>query len=258
MQKARHRLPHQLSTSLQRLLEGYAIASAAAGLGLVALASSVNAEIVYTPANINIGHDGSSNLDLNNDGIIDFMITEKGGEDGPYDVRNILSARAANGNQVNCPSTFCISSFEYAVALNKGEVIGNIQHKHGWIGGAVQMAFQETFKSGTYGAGGWHNVQDRYLGLKFKIDGAYHYGWARLTVEFDRQQQPRTWEAHLSGYAYETVPGKSIVAGQTQGGVVGETNTSIRTGRGAPRQTSLASLALGADGRAIWRREEQL
>jgi hypothetical protein len=62
---------------------------------------------------------------------------------------------------------------------------------------------------GTYGQR--VNVTNRYLGLKFKIDKKNHYGWARLSV----QQQGGQIIATLTGYAYETVPGKGIRAGQT-------------------------------------------
>ena len=62
--------------------------------------------------------------------------------------------------------------------------------------------------------GQWLNVTNRYLGLKFKIDGKFHYGWARVSV-----QLPGSFliDTTLTGYAYETVPGKAIEAGQTAG-----------------------------------------
>ena len=61
--------------------------------------------------------------------------------------------------------------------------------------------------------GSWVNVKDRYLGQKFKIHQRTHYGWARLDVEAGRN----TITATLTGYAYETIPNKPIVAGKTKG-----------------------------------------
>jgi hypothetical protein len=249
------RIPFSLSASINRRLGAYVAASAAAGVSLLALTPSADAEIVYTPVTATIGHNDSYNLDLNNDGIVDYIIAERGGEENANGVLNILSARAAVSNQVNCPSTFCISSFVYAAALQKGSQVGGVVRR-GWLDGAVEMALQDTFRSGgTYHVDGWANVKNRYLGLKFKIDGVYHYGWARLTVEFQKQEdgKPRTWLAHLSGYAYETTPGKPITAGKTQGGVAEDADESLPVS--VADQTSLASLALGANGLAIWRRE---
>jgi hypothetical protein len=71
------------------------------------------------------------------------------------------------------------------------------------------------------GEGGlWLNVSNGYLGLKFQIKGKTHYGWARLSVHSSEgygYQIPVSMEATLTGYAYETVAGKSIKAGQTKG-----------------------------------------
>ena len=61
--------------------------------------------------------------------------------------------------------------------------------------------------------GSWVNVTNRYLGFKFKIRGATHYGWARLDVSVTNGTVVGT----LTGYAYETIPNKPIIAGKTKG-----------------------------------------
>jgi hypothetical protein len=90
--------------------------------------------------------------------------------------------------------------------------------------------------------GPWFNdgkgVKNRYLGLKFKIKGKFHFGWARLTVETTQAN----FTAILTGYAYETIPGKPIIAGQTKG----PDDTTV-----AP--TSLGHLAAGASTIPAWR-----
>ena len=62
--------------------------------------------------------------------------------------------------------------------------------------------------------GDWYNVTGHYLGLKFFIHGKAHYGWARfnvlITIEYGIG-------ATLTGYAYETIPNKPIIAGKTKG-----------------------------------------
>jgi len=165
-------------------------------------------------------------------------------------------------NQVECSSTFCASSARYPVALSLGSQIGPRVRGRGWMGRSAGMAFEELNKHGTllYGCP-WANVSDRYLGLKLKINGEFHYGWARFTVKFHGgPPAERTWEAHLTGYAYETVADKSILAGQTKSSDNGsdngsESDASLRRTPDAIQLAALGKLALGSDGIAFWRRE---
>jgi len=250
-----------LSGLLQSRLTGYALAAGAAGVSLLALAPACEAEIVYTRTNHVIGRDGTFKLDVNNDGMVDYMFAEHANQNGNFGTLQILSVQAAMANQIVCPSTFCISGDSYARALSLGSTIGSKQHPRGWMGGEVPMAFEELAKGGGVYYGfeteGWSNVKDRYLGLRFKINGEYHYGWARLTVKFKSgPPATRTWEAQLTGYAYETVAGKSIAAGQTTGSN-NDDESDASTSR-APELpfTALGRLALGANGIALRRRED--
>jgi hypothetical protein len=67
--------------------------------------------------------------------------------------------------------------------------------------------------------------------------------------------------AILTGYAYETIPGKSIKAGQTKeaaGDGVNELSVSASLTHSTPAKqpATLSLLALGSTGLSIWRREE--
>jgi len=64
---------------------------------------------------------------------------------------------------------------------------------------------------GCSGGGNWVNVKNHYLGLRFRIGKAIHYGWTRLSVQASGFKITAT----LTGYAYETTPKKAIHAGQT-------------------------------------------
>ena len=86
------------------------------------------------------------------------------------------------------------------------------------------------------------NVSNRYLGLKFTINGKTHYGWARLNVSFQINQGRGTLKATLTGYAYETIPNKAIVAGRTKGPDVVTLEPA-----------SLGHLARGASAIPAWR-----
>ena len=265
------RTPSNLPALLHQRLSTYALAAGAAGVSLLALGQSSEAEVVYTPANDLIGRDGSYNLDLNHDGIVDYIITERAGKDRSFGTVQLVSATARLGNKVNCPSAYCISGLTYAAALSRGIRVPS--QLLGWLGQGVPMALREQFKTGrsVYYAFAWDNVSDRYLGLRFQINGETHYGWARLTVKFHHGlPKDRTWDAHLTGYAYETIPDKAIRAGQTEGAAddatarphstspSGATLTAFaRKPVSRPAQfAALGTLALGADGFPLWRREE--
>lgn len=252
------RMASTLSGSLQKRLNTYGLAAGAAGVSLIALASPAMAEIVYTPANVTIGRDGGLNLDLNHDGIVDFTVTEFAGRLS-FRTSQFLSVRGKTGNRVNCDTSFC-GSYPFAAALNSGSHIGPIGGRHGWIG-AAGMAFEElTVRGFLYYGDAWCNVNNGYLGLRFQINGETHYGWARFTVTFHTGvPEKRTWEAQLTGFAYETVANRPIAAGQ----IKDNNNSEDESASYSPLKplaggqvASLGKLALGAEGIAFWRREE--
>ena len=61
----------------------------------------------------------------------------------------------------------------------------------------------------------------------------------------------------MSGYAYETIPNKPIIAGFTSGPEVAEGASNQILAPTRPL-ASLGLLALGRDGLNIWRREEEM
>jgi hypothetical protein len=182
----------------------YALAASAAGVGILALAEPTEARIVYTPTHHVIMEGGHYRLDINHDGITDFtlqaQITHTTQYGGFYES---ISAVPAAGNGVEGWT----GSAPWAFALKAGGRISSQQYFPGKV-----MAFNcYPFCSGGP-AGSWVNVNKRYLGLKVKIRGKVHYGWARMNVKVQGSSIGGT----LTGYAYETEPGKGIKAGQTK------------------------------------------
>jgi len=110
------------------------------------------------------------------------------------------------------------------------------------------MAFNGS--GGCYGPWGKAQNQNRYLGLELLIKGKVHFGWARLSVSC----QGSVVFATLTGYAYETIPGKSIIAGATKGPDDAEPTAALSSH--TPEPVTLGALALGAPGLSIWRRKE--
>jgi hypothetical protein len=249
--------PCILSQALQRRLNMYALAASAAGVSMLALAQPSEAKIIYTKAHQVIGTNGIYTLDLNHDGVVDFLLLESGyASFNGTRASNTLLAKEALGNAV--AGSVGKYSRHYAAALNMGARIGSGEHfiKGGGRGETMAATFSGEGNTGRIGQ--WLNVNNRYLGLKFKIAGKTHYGWARLTV-----QLPGNYliDTTLTGYAYETVAGKAIRAGQTAGeadaAVVGAdlpnpdasgSATSVANSSDTPQSTSLGTLALGSGG----------
>jgi hypothetical protein len=246
------RLPSNLSESISRQLNMYAIVAGAAGVGMLALAEPAEAKVVYTKTHQVIGQEGIYNLDLNQDGTVDFLVQQWGGEGSTSYRSNGLMAKEALGNAVQGSAN---QYRKFAVALKAGARIGPKQNfVTGGYNGEVLASVTHCCTTGSdHYIGQWVNVKNRYLGLRFKIDGKTHYGWARLSVHLQQLHITAT----LTGYAYETVPNKGIIAGQTTDnadvvGVSSKLGNSDTSDAGAAKpshtrqSTSLGSLALGA------------
>jgi hypothetical protein len=253
---AQSRKPARLSQPLNRGLSTYALAAGAFGVSVLALAPPADAEIVYTQIHQAIGRSQNYAIDLNHDGITDFTIENLalvGGTSG-YSARRVEVLPAA-GNAVDVnPQTYR----DYlAAALSPGAQIGPSQPVkfRPEIMAQVFKVYGETY----YYFGSWLNVSNRYLGLRFKIDDEWHYGWARLTVQSNLRLRI---VAVLTGYAYETEANTSITAGDAGSANGEEANSgSLREMFSAPTQEAgplptLGTLALGASGLTIWRRSE--
>jgi hypothetical protein len=247
--------PFRFSPALQRQLNHYALAASAAGVSVLALVYPADAKVVFTPVHQVIGHNGVYNLDLNNDGTVDFLIQQW---NQGFSSSNELLADAALGNAVQ-------GTRFYAEALQAGASIGpNQKFVSGGPNGEVMVEIHHTTTGGTsFVYGKWVNVRNRYLGLKFQIDGQTHYGWARVSV----QRQAYHLTATLTGYAYETTPNTGIKAGQTAENAEISSADSGSPGTAAARPgavagnlrdsqlSSLGALALGSENLTARRRQ---
>jgi hypothetical protein len=241
--------PASLPDSVHWQLNMYALAASAAGVGLLALASPAEAKIVYTHAHQVIGPNHSYNVDLNHDKITDFTIV----------------------NHVSACTDFCFFELrQYPAGGNSavGYTVGSGQFLGSDLKPGARIGPRSPFKKGdaallvarsnvytsnkTMVYGPWANVKDRYLGLKFQIKGKTHFGWARLNVKISKT----TITATLTGYAYETIPNKPIIAGKTKGSDNARVESNAALNVPAPQPATLTLLALGSPGLSIWRREE--
>ena len=216
------KLRHHPATKIEKRLATYAAAASAAGVSALALAQPAEAKVVYTPANTPIKFASNMKLDLNHDGIPDFGFGSGGLGHfinewvGPLRFNKVFGGYSAS-------------------ALSSGVTVGANGKAVGHIA-LMEQLFTNSF--GTNYFGPWVGAHNKYLGLAFQIHGEVHFGWARINF-------PAFGDATLTGYAFETIPGKAIVTGDT-----GQTTEA------AMDAGTLGGLALGARERNVWRRQD--
>jgi len=158
--------------------------------------SESNAAIIYTDISPDFTGGGNSqyDIDMNNDGISEFNF---------YAYSYIYSSSiyrylAVFDNTNNGGILRNYSNYSYALALSNGSTIGNT----GSFGASLYLVASSS-------SGNWSNVNDKFLGVTFQINGNTHYGWIRLDVN----TSGNAWV--VKDYAYNDVPGASILAGSS-------------------------------------------
>jgi hypothetical protein len=219
---SRSRQTAQGESRLNKTLAAYMLAAGAAGVGILASALPAQARVVYTPADRKIDPNVGLSLDLTNHGVTEFVFSNYYSitssilnlSVGPVNPSNQIFSTGGNGHSIfaaNIPAGLEISPD------------GNFKQK-----GSKGMA--NGFGTQPVCQGPWVHANERYLGLKFIINGKVHFGWARLNVDC---VYPNPVNAVLTGYAYETLPDKPIVAGNTQESDASDAGTLGGLARGA-------------------------
>jgi hypothetical protein len=241
----------ELSKSLNRQLNMYTLAATMGGVSALALAQPAEARIVYTPAHISIPLNGGLvQIDLNKDGVNDFALSNYSYQTHGLGDLFLKVVEDQSTNEIvdaNSKGRVC------AAALPKGAKVGPKSRFHQDPTKGLYMRFVGLGGSQSSGTrfGPWFGLNgQRYLGLKFVVNGKTHYGWARVKV------MSGSVSTTVTGYAYETIPGKPIVAGQTKGPDDARAEESSATPMPTSKPATLGALALGAPGLSIWRREE--
>jgi hypothetical protein len=237
--------------------------AAAGGVGMLALAPSAEAKILYTPVHVNISvgnsigsYHGLMYLDLNQDGIYDFKVSNtrssfRPGFSGREDRLTVSPVNQANQIWGVSGDASALSSGVQIGANSRFKKNNNVMLKSSNFTNCTSFCTTRHVSSGA-----WRNVQDRYLGLKFVVQGKIHYGWARLTVSVEN----RYFLTALTGFAYETVPNRPIISGKTSNDAAEIGNTAesdLGATTPATREpANLGRLAQGASGLRAWRQHE--
>jgi hypothetical protein len=262
---SRKRSRSLLSAGLEKNLSSYALAAGSAGVALLAYAQPADAKVIITKVDIPVPTNGVPvQFDINGDGQMDFGLSAflDGGCTstsarakqtharpplgcGPFDDQlRVVPAQAANEVWQGG------SSYGVKCAANLGRGV-RIDRLRPFAAGVVVMYGDEGSSEGNQFCPWRASTPAKpYLGVKFlDKEGAVHYGWVRVTNNFVF--------ATITGYAYETIPNKPILAG-----AINETSDeasllepSNLPSKGA-QPASLGYLALGSVGLSAWRRED--
>jgi len=244
--------PSNLSESCNRRLNAYALAAGAAGLGLLTLAPA-EGKIVYTPANLPLMNQNQVFFDLNHDGTNDFFFYGQSISHRSVSTFffRLTVSPAQQGNAI-----WGVESHEHAscaASLPRGIRVG--PKRPFQTNRAVLLDWSGGPNGGTAYCPWTGKTGTAYLGLKFEIKGQTHFGWARV-----KTSSIYPYNVYLTGYAYETIPNKPIITGETKGpadGTVGQpASAALRAPM--PQPVTLGLLALGSPALSIWRRKDSV
>jgi PEP-CTERM motif len=220
------------SEGVSKRLTAYALAAGAAGVGVLALAEPAQADIIVVTTPISIV--GCCSTDV---------LTIKG--------RNVLRFAASFGIS---HTTFGIFNHNFLVAAGARSGAGLLPSplaQEALIGRGgkfvsfpISALLASNFSSRRLGfsskkgvVGPWAN-KSGYLGFKFLSNEQTDFGWAHVKVTASTLKGETLY---ISEFAYDTVPGQSIRAGQTNA---------------IPEPGTLSLLALGAAGLAVLRKRK--
>ena len=158
--------------------------------------------IIYTNIEPNFTgtSDGQYNLDLNGDGTVDFILKSNSSSIsiGP-------NVSTDNGVVVAWVGNESLLGFYSAIVpLNENTVIATSPD---YYESSSSMILGLCSAYSMFCSYDWEGVTDKYIGLRFRINGQKHYGWVRLDVTNATQ-----WI--IKDYAYNEAANEPILTGQ--------------------------------------------
>jgi hypothetical protein len=241
-----------LDRRLEKKLIAYALAAGAAGVSVLACVPCAEAKVVFTNTWLPIApNTARTNIDLDGNGVVDFVISNHSGSVCTSGCRSEIIKVLPQGS-----SNRVWGNASYASALSSGVRVGSggkFQPGHEVMG---KEGFAVSESGSLYRSSGrWKQSTNRYLGVKFNIQGEVHYGWVRMDVT----ESDAGIYAAVSGYAYETLPNQAILTGQKSDAPkhrndkkLGSASTDVP----APARGRLGALASGAWGLQSWRGQD--
>jgi hypothetical protein len=214
-----------VSKDLEKRLEGYALA-AAAGLGVLALAMPAEATIISSSENIVVnGSHPSDTLAIPGGPTLNFHFSA-------YSLSHPFGGESITANILRAPGYILLRDFGGVQPLPAGfQLSANFNSgSDRWAAGSILAGGPRPYRFGYFTAYG----RPGFLG--FKSGG--RVGWA--AVDVTGSISANNLAAHITGYAFDTVPGQSITVGAAAAS--------------EPSTPTLVLLALGALGLAALRK----
>jgi hypothetical protein len=233
--RERKQRKRQGSSLLDEVLEHRMLLYVLAAGATLAGAPAAQAEIVFTPSNAvcsSFNGPGTVQIDLNNDGTNDFILTCDDYQYGSNTLGSYLYVKGAEVSNVTLES-----SGGLPVALKRGALIGSSAK----FGSDQKMALDACGAYSCVDTGNFDGASNRILGVRFQVNGETYYGWIGF-------RYASASGATLVGWAYETVPNKPITAGDKRGKESEVDSTTLR----ATELTSLELLAAGNVAMDAW------
>ncbi|MDP4662658.1 MAG: T9SS type A sorting domain-containing protein [Salibacteraceae bacterium] len=200
-----------LSESLKKRLKAYSLTAGAVAAG----ATAMHAQVDYTDLDPDAVASNTDTvyLDLNNDGTNDFVFLASFDTYGSGALNIYKNFAVALGSNAIVGSATS-SGYLYPYAIPSGSIIngnaamnsGSNFQTLGWDYFTASGSAAYTFGNIRVGSG------DAYLGLRLDLNGATHYGWARVSLELGGTLT-------LKDYAYEQTSCVGIEAGAMTGGL---------------------------------------
>lgn len=232
-------------------------------LTTILFSAGVNAQIVYTDVNPDVvlscdfltySCTGSHSLDLNNDGVTDFVLEPlRRGVSCGAGCSLALASTDRDSAVIRSTSQSWIADTTGGFGLN-----AQIDSSLNWtnINHVLASSLPEcqncTFRGSTLvfppASGPWLNISGKYLPLKIKIGSDFYYGWIRLAVIIP---SPGKITMRIFSYAYNSLPNQPILAGQTITTTIDENSFSSSINLFPNPADSHFTIALGSNNQKV-------
>lgn len=238
---------HRKNADLPELLKQYAAAAlGVAGLTAMASAQVPGHNIIYTPADLAIDTHPSTQIpiDFNHDGSPDIFLSAHHFTDFFSGGLGFDGYGRIDGSLGSAASVIASHALPKGMIIDKG---GQFKNKFVILASATSGSYLgATHKQVT---GAFANIKNKYLGVRFQINGKVHEGWVRFTLA----SSGTTISGTMSGYAFDTVPNEVGLAAGQIGGRVGPGNEGkIYVKDSVP--STLGMLAAGSSAISYWRK----
>ena len=151
-----------------------------------------------------IGNPTEADIDINDDGLADVSLSNDGVEFGilPLQGTQVLATPPTPPNLVAA-----------VVANEIGSIITSNSEatENEWLSRLELNGLEVPFGLRTCFSGnctGQYDAGTHYIGIRIRDAEEYNHAWIEVSVPFDGVQG-----GTITGFAYETIPGRSIVAG---------------------------------------------